>query len=370
METKKMKQQIQKIKEAVAGLFVRKTQMAMSGRLEIRRDQPSQERSLKITQRTSIERTMETINDGHLNRYRGALFGMAVGDALGAPIEGVNGEIFKLEITEMIDSERHGIPKGHWTDDTSMALCLAKSLIEKNGYDPVDQMTRWFKWMTEGYMSSTGACFGIGKTTRLVLTKFGVTGEIEGLDSAANGAAMRLLPIPLAYRNSPIRTVELARHNCKMTHNNIIAMEASEWLAYAVNLGIRSPYRSGLTPKEGLLLSFDRNFSSPEIRELFNKFVLDEEMSIVNPSGYIVETLAAVLSAFKRHPSDFEAGMTYIVNLGGDADTTGAIYGYIAGAYLGYDAIPQRWVEPIAMKNVIEDCALGLLEFSTISTSI
>jgi ADP-ribosylglycohydrolase len=101
-------------------------------------------------------------------RFRGALLGLAVGDAIGTTVEFKPPGTF-VEVTDMVGGGPFGLPVGAWTDDTSMALCLAESLVERGGFDPVDQLQRYVRWYREGHLSSTGTCFDIGNATRKAL---------------------------------------------------------------------------------------------------------------------------------------------------------------------------------------------------------
>jgi ADP-ribosyl-[dinitrogen reductase] hydrolase len=109
------------------------------------------------------------------DRYRGALLGLAVGDAVGTTLEFKPPGTFE-PIDDMVGGGPFGLEPGQWTDDTSMALCLAESLIEC-GFDPEDQLRRYVRWWREGYLSSTGRCFDIGNTTRTALAEFERTGR-------------------------------------------------------------------------------------------------------------------------------------------------------------------------------------------------
>nr|HPL68310.1 ADP-ribosylglycohydrolase family protein [Smithellaceae bacterium] len=141
-----------------------------------------------------------------LNRYRGCLLGLAVGDALGTALEFKPPGSF-TPITDMIGGGPFNLKPGQWTDDTSMSLCLAESLIECRGFNPRDQMERYVRWWREGYLSSTGTCFDIGNTTRTALATFMKTGNpLSGpIDSysAGNGSLMRLAPVPMFYAGNP-----------------------------------------------------------------------------------------------------------------------------------------------------------------------
>ena len=136
------------------------------------------------------------------DRYRGCLLGLAVGDALGTTLEFESPGSFD-PIDDMVGGGPFGLVPGQWTDDTSMALCLAASLIESPRFDAGDQMDRYLRWMREGYMSSTGTCFDIGNTTRAALRRFERSGDpYSGPTdpmSAGNNSLMRLAPVPMYF---------------------------------------------------------------------------------------------------------------------------------------------------------------------------
>ena len=137
-----------------------------------------------------------------LSRYRGCLLGLAVGDAVGTTLEFRRPGTFE-PLNDMLGGGPFGLKPGQWTDDTSMALCLAESLLEKQGFDPLDQLERYTRWYRQGYLSSTDSCFDIGNTVRQALHRFEKTGEpyCGSTDprSAGNGSIMRLAPVPLFY---------------------------------------------------------------------------------------------------------------------------------------------------------------------------
>src|SRR5688500_928565 len=136
------------------------------------------------------------------DRVRGAPLGLAAGDALGTTLEFQRPGTF-TPIDEMVGGGPFVLEPGQWTDDTSMALCLAESLLECNGFDPVDQLRRYVRWYREGHHSSTGRCFDIGSTVRAALQRFEETGEpwcgSTDPQTAGNGSLMRLAPVVLFY---------------------------------------------------------------------------------------------------------------------------------------------------------------------------
>jgi ADP-ribosyl-[dinitrogen reductase] hydrolase len=135
-------------------------------------------------------------------RSRGCLLGLAVGDAVGTTVEFQTRGSF-APLADMVGGGPFGLKPGQWTDDTSMALCLATSLVECGGFDPGDQMERYCRWYEEGYLSSTGRCFDIGNTVRSALERFRRDGDPNAGSrdprSAGNGCIMRLAPVPLFF---------------------------------------------------------------------------------------------------------------------------------------------------------------------------
>jgi ADP-ribosyl-[dinitrogen reductase] hydrolase len=304
------------------------------------------------------------------DRYRGALVGLAVGDALGTTLEFKAPGTFK-PITDMIGGGPFGLQSGQWTDDTSMALCLAESLIEKRGFDPKDQMERYCRWWRKGYLSSTGTCFDIGVTVRKSLESYLRTGEpfAGSTDplTAGNGSLMRLAPVPLAFRQNIALAVHNAGESSRVTHAAPVAVAACCYFA-----GLLLGALDGRS-KEQLLSSFfypgldrghwHRHPLPGEIAEIANgSFKLKEPPQIMG-SGFVVRSLEAALWAF-HHSDSFREGALRAVNLGDDADTTGAIYGQLAGAYYSVNAIPQDWIERLALRELISEKATALFDFS------
>ncbi len=173
-------------------------------------------------------RLTHSIMDAH-DRITGSLIGLAVGDALGAPVEFEPPGRFP-PVTGYRRGGRFNLEAGTWTDDTSLALCLAESLIERRGFDPRDQLERYLSWYRTGRLSATGHCFDIGITTRSALVHFERTGDSEsGMTSersAGNGSLMRVAPVPLAYHRDPDRAIELSGRSSATTHALPVCIDA------------------------------------------------------------------------------------------------------------------------------------------------
>src|SRR5262245_37765321 len=165
-------------------------------------------------------------------RYRGALLGLAAGDAVGTTVEFEQPGSF-APVTDMVGGGPFDLRPGEWTDDTSMALCLAESLIARGGFDPVDQLARYVRWYREGHLSSTGSCFDIGNATAAALHRFERTGDpycgSADPHSAGNGSLMRLAPAPLAYAGDPVAAIERAGESSRTTHGTATAVDACRY---------------------------------------------------------------------------------------------------------------------------------------------
>ena len=278
------------------------------------------------------------------DRLTGALIGLAVGDALGTTLEFKSPGSFE-PITDMVGGGPFHLKPGQWTDDTSMALCLAESLVETGGFDPADQMRRYVRWWREGHLSSTGRCFDIGTTVRAALSQFERDGQpfagSTDARTAGNGSLMRLAPVVMYYAGDPRTAVAMAAESSRTTHGAPEAVDACRYFA-ALLLGA---FRG--MPKERLLNTsyvdrmgfWHRAPLAPKIHEVAAGSYHVRE---VRGSGYVTDCLAAALWAF-ANTDDFRSGALAAANLGDDADTTAAVYGQLAGAYYGVEAIPLEW---------------------------
>lgn len=310
--------------------------------------------------------TIPTLQD----RYRGCLLGLAVGDALGTTLEFKPPGTF-TPLTDMVGGGPFDLQPGQWTDDTSMALCLAESLLECAGFDPRDQMQRYVRWWREGYLSSTGTCFDIGSTVAGALRRFSHEEEQTGRanpfagstepHTAGNGSLMRLAPVPLFFAAEGPRTaIEMAGESSRTTHGAPAAMDACRYLAALIVGAVAG------ASKEELLAPF---FTPAGIETIWYAHPLVEAVATVaagpfrtmeppqiRGSGYVVDSLEAALWAFDRSTS-FEQGALLVVNLGDDADTTGAVYGQLAGAFYGESGIRRPWLERLCMRLFITEIA-------------
>lgn len=300
------------------------------------------------------------------DRAAGALLGLATGDALGASVEFMPPGTFE-PVTDMVGGGPHRLAPGQWTDDTSMALCLGESLIECRGFDPLDQMQRYVRWYREGYLSSTGVCFDIGNTTRAALHHFEQTSDpyagSNAPNAAGNGSIMRLAPMPLFYADDPAAAIRYAADSSRTTHAATEAVDACRYMAAMVVGAVRGASKDELlgdrySPLPG---SWSDEPLVERVAEVAAGSFKRREPPMIRGSGYVVESLEAALWAFSRS-RDFRRGLLMAVNLGDDADTTGAVYGQIAGAYYGAGGIPSGWLAKLAMRERIEQLGRALAE--------
>ena len=262
----------------------------------------------------------------------------------------------------MVGGGPFDLQPGEWTDDTSMALCLAESLIEHQGFNARDQMERYCRWWREGHWSVTGRCFDIGNTVSAALLKFERAGEpFSGSISpgtAGNGSLMRLAPVPIfchAHGLGSAVALQWARDSSRTTHGAAECLDACEVLAlllYELLEGV---------PKEAALENLKAHrVESRNVQRIIEGSYSGKTPAEVWASGYVLQTLEAALWSFHR-TTTFEDAILDAVNLGEDADTTGAVCGQIAGAYYGVNGISAKWREQLAMGAEIENMASRLV---------
>jgi len=298
------------------------------------------------------------------SKFRGAMLGLAVGDAVGTTLEFKPPGTF-AEINDMEGGGPFHLAAGEWTDDTSMALCLAESLIEKRGFDPIDQLERYTRWAKHGHLSSNGHVFDIGNTVRAALGKFAKTREpycgSSDPRSAGNGSLMRLAPVPLFFCQRPVEGIERSGESSRTTHGAQTAIDACRYfggLIVGAVLGVSK--KELLSDRYSPVKAYWReNRLALEIDEISAGSFKRSRPPEIKGDGYVVKTLEAALRAFYGSDS-FREGCLLAVNLGDDADTTGAVYGQLAGALYGDDEIPENWRKKLTQVELIRSFAENL----------
>lgn len=297
-----------------------------------------------------------------IERYRGSLLGLAIGDALGTTVEFQVPGTF-APVKTIIGGGVFQLQPGEWTDNTLMALCLAESLIECRAFDSSDQMRRYCRWKNEGYLSSNGNCFDIGGTVGSALRHFERTGEADsgslGPSAAGIGSLMRLAPVPLFYARDPRAAIEFAAKSSRTTHSAQDAVDACRYMAALIVGALQGRSKDELLdevfdPVPGL---WDGKPLVPKIKAIApGSFKRAEPPRLSGTGGYIVPSLEIALWAFHKS-SNFHDGALLAVNLGYDADTYGAIYGQLAGAFYGEKGIPGEWRKVTAKRKLIASLA-------------
>lgn len=302
------------------------------------------------------------------DRQHGTLLGLAVGDALGAAVEFQMPGSF-TEVTAYRGGGPHGLESGQWTDDTSMALAMADS-IASVGWDINDQAERYLKWWQTGAYSVNGRCFDIGNTTIAALHRFQESGDARtsgdpSEHASGNGSIMRLAPVPICYcymfPDGIGDLVERAVESSLPTHASPQCLSASVYLTVVICGLIDGRSREEVLDPAWEPMRLAREIA-PFHREVADvaegSFQRKQPPEIVG-SGYVVKTLEAALWAF-HDADDFREAVLKVVNLGDDADTTGAVCGQLAGAFWGESGIPTEWREGLARKDMIEQALSGL----------
>lgn len=280
------------------------------------------------------------------DRAVGALVGLAVGDAVGTTLEFKRPGSF-TPIDDMLGGGPFGLKPGQWTDDTSMAMCLAESILDVGDLDPADQLRRYLAWWRSGYWSSTGSCFDIGGATSSALSRFDGTGAVIDRridqEAAANGSLMRLAPVAIRWHADLAEAAERAGVSSLTTHpasRPVDACRAYGAMTAALVQGVSADdvfhpdfwQQGALDPRvEGVIRGSWRTRQPPAIRG----------------SGYVIDALEAALWAVAG-AVDYRDAVLRAANLGDDADTTAAIAGQLAGARWGLSGIPAGWTLRIA----------------------
>ena len=289
--------------------------------------------------------------------------GLVVGDAVGTTNEFQPAGSFE-PITDMVGGGVFGLEPGQWTDDTSMALCLADSLLAQGRYDSFDVMERYDRWYKEGYRSSTGTCFDIGNQVTRSLWDFReqqrVPTSAERTTGAGNGAIMRLAPMVIAgFRSrSPREVVATARLSARETHFSVEAEAATEVFA-ALLVGALL----GWSPQQ--LMDVSWASTGAAFDEMAARVISPDPQVRASweaeTSGYIVNGLRLAVHGLLDFPS-FKDATLAIANMGGDSDTNAAIYGQLGGAFYGIEAIPPSWRERVHLGEEIDQLARDLVD--------
>lgn len=310
------------------------------------------------------------MSDSRLGRkkFLGSLVGAALGDAIGASWEGhpmaAEGEI------------RHMVRICHtlrYTDDTHMTIGVAESLLENRGFNGA-HMAEYF---ADNYFQEPWRGYGPGPPRVFRLLRSGeawdkAASHIYPGGSFGNGAAMRVAPLGLFFRNNPVKLREVAYQSSMITHCHILGMEGAALQAWAVALAVAENPDESLDSRSFISRLLD--FTTENIyRTKTAKFSTllkcpDDRQTVVRELGHGIEAFNSVptaIFAFLAHAGDFVSTVIYAVSLGGDTDTIASMAGAISGAYLGIDAIPPEWQEQLENRDYILNLADRLWQITS-----
>lgn len=290
------------------------------------------------------------------DRFAGVMLGLACGDAIGATTEFMERGSF-TPATGMVGGGFYELEPGRWTDDTSMAMCLAESLVARDFFDPIDQMRRYLGWYRNGYWSSKPHCFDIGQTTEHAIQRFEKTGEPwcgpTHPITAANGSVMRLGPVVLRYFPNQSDVLHFAGESSRTTHGATLAVEGCRLLAFALFALLK-----GLPPQL-CLEGASACLTQARLSRIAEGRFIGKPRSRIQSSGFVVHTLEAAFWCLSR-TSNFEDAVLLAANLGDDSDTVAAVTGQLAGATYGASGIPDSWLDQLYRRTDIETLALCL----------
>jgi ADP-ribosyl-[dinitrogen reductase] hydrolase len=299
----------------------------------------------------------------------GSILGGIVGDAFGSPYQFMPRDRYTIT-AELEECENFGMPPGAFTDDSSMMLCLAESLAVCDGFDAADQMERYHRWLTQGYMSSAAYAFDIGQTTRLSIGAYGRDRAKEndipipfkgyGLtaeSSSGNGGIMRLAPVPVYFHDEYAAAIKYARLSSAVTHASPECLDCAALLAHVIHRLL-----NGATKTEALdTAKFEAEVTTPKVKDLCRGTYKHKTRAQISTAGYVVDSLEAALWMLHRTDS-YEAGILALATMGNDVDTVCSIFGQMAGALWGVDAIPTRWLDGIQRFHMVLRTANSLVD--------
>jgi len=300
-------------------------------------------------------------------RFQGSLMGLAVGDALAAHTQFRKPGSFGA-VGDLLGGGPFDLPRGAWSDDTAMALLLAESLLERDGFDAHDQVQRYVRWQREGYGSATGQCVGISAnvarslaTAQYKRQPFAGSHDPEQLDK---DPLSRVAPVVMYFFADIAAAVSKAAESARLTAQAPMVLDCVRLLAAMVHLALSGRDKATvLRPPRDL---WDTPTTRPEVRALADGAYAHRMPPDITGGGGVFQALEAALWAFHRGET-FREGALLAANLGRDSDVVAATYGQLAGAYHGVSAIPGIWRNSLMKQEVIIDSADKLLTHALVT---
>lgn len=293
---------------------------------------------------------------------KGAIFGLAVADALGVPVEFEPREkLQKNPVDKMLGYGSHAVPKGTWSDDTSMALCTLNSIAKKGKIDLVDNILEFSKWAEDGYMTPHGEMFDIGRTTLTSLRNYWKTKNVYTCGGKSdydngNGSLMRIMPVSLfnCLKNlSKKESIRNAHEVSALTHAHERSLIACGIYDFITRELIKNPDKTSIYVALKKAKKYYAEYNESEYyNRLFTENFIDADINSIKSSGYVVDTLEAAIWCL-LNTDNYKECVLKAVNLGEDTDTVAAVAGGLAGILYGYDSIPKEWMNTLVKKDMI-----------------
>lgn len=304
------------------------------------------------------------MNKKIIDAIKGGLWGLIVGDALGVPVEFQDREeLEKNPVIDMRSDGTHNQPKGTWSDDTSMTLCLVDNLIK--GYDLNEIANNFVKWYRYGFMTPYGVAFDVGNTTRKAIYNIEAGVKVTEAGGASkydngNGSLMRILPLAfyLKYEKDSDKKFKTIHDVSYITHrHNISKIACSIYVEFAINLINGYSKEEAYEKMKKVILNYYKDDQYLEALKTLERVLQgnigNEKLCNINSSGYVVHTIEASLWCFFNN-DNYKDTVLQAVNLGSDTDTTAAVVGGLAGIYYGLNDICEAWINNIVKGEIIK----------------
>jgi len=300
-----------------------------------------------------------------LQNIKSALFGVAIGDALGVPVEFTSrNSLIKNPVKNFIGNGTHNQPPGTWSDDSSLTFCLAEALTSNFDLNAIGN--NFMKWLHENFWTARGDVFDIGITTREAINRLseGERPDLAGafdVSSNGNGSLMRILPLLFYITDKPIgERYKITKQVSAITHGHIRSViSCFYYLEFARQLISQKDKFEIYTNLQTEITKYLNSISiNPSEIAVFNRLLKQDITELqrqdIHSSGYVIHTLEASIWCILTTNNNKDAVLR-AVNLGDDTDTTGAVTGGLAGLLYGFDKIPKKWLNQIARNNDIEN---------------
>lgn len=298
-----------------------------------------------------------------MSKFQDSLIGLAVGDAMGVPIEfSIREKCLKNPLTEMVGFGTHSVPAGSWSDDTSMTIATIDSIIEKGEFDYTDIMNKFCEWVIDYKYTPSNFRFDIGHTCFKAIYNFTKNNMeplkcgLTDIKSNGNGSLMRILPVALYCYSKNLKDKEildLTNNISSLTHaHEISKMGCYIYVRYLIFLLSGKDKYSAYNMIKCVDYS---SYSEDTIKvydRILNNDIMKYKMDEINSGGYVVDTLEASLWVI-LNTETFAQAIIGAINLGSDTDTTGAVTGAIAGIIYGIDNIPKKWLDKLLKKDYL-----------------